>query len=212
MNPDYLVGQSPFVAAFASTNLGDVSPNTNGPKCQDTGLPCDLEHSTCDGRLPECNFVWLLLFFLGHRCALPLVLARTCLNRPKSLLSVSTGSQHWGWCVFWRENELSGWHVNCCWSQQWRLRSRDRCSSSTSGSTCPRCSGFDPAWGSPFHQKAPVTLANGSTSHTCPPALGYSFAAGTTDGPGEFDFTQVNVWMFISCYKRWKNIHVLRLD
>ena len=39
--------------------------------------------------------------------------------------------------------------------------------------------------------KAPVTLANGSTSHTCPPALGYSFAAGTTDGPGEFDFTQV---------------------
>ena len=40
--------------------------------------------------------------------------------------------------------------------------------------------------------KAPVTLANGSTSHTCPPALGYSFAAGTTDGPGEFDFTQVS--------------------
>ena len=26
--------------------------------------------------------------------------------------------------------------------------------------------------------------------HTCPAALGYSFAAGTTDGPGVFDFTQ----------------------
>lgn len=25
---------------------------------------------------------------------------------------------------------------------------------------------------------------------TCPPAMGYSFAAGTTDGPGAFDFTQ----------------------
>ena len=25
---------------------------------------------------------------------------------------------------------------------------------------------------------------------TCKPALGYSFAAGTTDGPGAFDFTQ----------------------
>ena len=25
---------------------------------------------------------------------------------------------------------------------------------------------------------------------TCKPAMGYSFAAGTTDGPGAFDFTQ----------------------
>ncbi|KAG9075644.1 hypothetical protein FS749_012668, partial [Ceratobasidium sp. UAMH 11750] len=33
-------------------------------------------------------------------------------------------------------------------------------------------------------------LANGTTVHTCPPAMGYSFAAGTTDGPGAFDFTQ----------------------
>ncbi len=33
-------------------------------------------------------------------------------------------------------------------------------------------------------------LANGSTVKTCPAALGYSFASGTTDGPGAFDFTQ----------------------
>lgn len=33
-------------------------------------------------------------------------------------------------------------------------------------------------------------LANGTTVRTCPAALGYSFAAGTTDGPGAFDFTQ----------------------
>jgi len=31
---------------------------------------------------------------------------------------------------------------------------------------------------------------NGTTLKTCPAALGYSFAAGTTDGPGAFDFTQ----------------------
>ncbi|RYY71776.1 hypothetical protein EON63_21435 [archaeon] len=30
-------GSGSFVAAFASTNLGDVSPNTNGAKCIDTG-------------------------------------------------------------------------------------------------------------------------------------------------------------------------------
>lgn len=33
-------------------------------------------------------------------------------------------------------------------------------------------------------------LPNGSEGRTCPAALGYSFAAGTSDGPGAFDFTQ----------------------
>ena len=32
-----LPGKGSFVAAFASTNLGDVSPNTAGPRCIDTG-------------------------------------------------------------------------------------------------------------------------------------------------------------------------------
>ncbi|KAG8790752.1 hypothetical protein FRC12_011114 [Ceratobasidium sp. 428] len=35
-------------------------------------------------------------------------------------------------------------------------------------------------------------LNNGTTVTTCPPAMGYSFAGGTTDGPGAFDFTQGN--------------------
>jgi neutral ceramidase len=34
------------------------------------------------------------------------------------------------------------------------------------------------------------TLPNGTEVRTCPAALGYSFAAGTSDGPGKFDFTQ----------------------
>ncbi|KAK3316316.1 Neutral/alkaline nonlysosomal ceramidase [Apodospora peruviana] len=33
-------------------------------------------------------------------------------------------------------------------------------------------------------------LNNGTTVQTCPAALGHSFAAGTSDGPGAFDFTQ----------------------
>ncbi|KAB5577675.1 neutral/alkaline nonlysosomal ceramidase-like protein [Coniochaeta sp. 2T2.1] len=43
-----------------------------------------------------------------------------------------------------------------------------------------------------FHNMANFTfhLPNGSLAHTCPAALGYSFAAGTSDGPGAFDFTQ----------------------
>lgn len=47
----YLPDQGPFVAAFANSNLGDVSPNTNGPHCIDTGLPCDVITSTCNGQV-----------------------------------------------------------------------------------------------------------------------------------------------------------------
>ncbi|KAL1310514.1 hypothetical protein AAFC00_000799 [Neodothiora populina] len=35
-------------------------------------------------------------------------------------------------------------------------------------------------------------LSNGTLGRTCAAALGYSFAAGTTDGPGAFDFKQNN--------------------
>ena len=35
-----------------------------------------------------------------------------------------------------------------------------------------------------------VYLDDGSISKTCQPAMGNSFAAGTTDGPSELDFTQ----------------------
>lgn len=43
-----------------------------------------------------------------------------------------------------------------------------------------------------FHDMSNFTfhLPNGSVASTCPAALGYSFAAGTSDGPGAFDFTQ----------------------
>ncbi|KAJ7661420.1 Neutral/alkaline nonlysosomal ceramidase [Mycena polygramma] len=34
------------------------------------------------------------------------------------------------------------------------------------------------------------TLPNGTTVGTCPAAMGFSFAGGTTDGPGSFDFVQ----------------------
>ena len=54
------------------------------------------------------------------------------------------------------------------------------------------------------------THANGSIVSTCPAALGYSFAAGTTDGPGAFDFKQNNsgspdanpVWSVVSGFLR----------
>jgi len=49
----------------------------------------------------------------------------------------------------------------------------------------------------------PVNDPRGNRSTTCPPAMGASFAAGTTDGPGAFDFVQGNTtlnpfWNFVS--------------
>lgn len=46
-NPSDLVGKGDFVGAFASSNLGDVSPNIKGPKCQKTGMTCDVLTSSC---------------------------------------------------------------------------------------------------------------------------------------------------------------------
>ena len=35
-----------------------------------------------------------------------------------------------------------------------------------------------------------IQLPDNTTGKTCAAAMGYSFAAGTTDGPGAFDFRQ----------------------
>lgn len=47
LDPGSLVGHSKVVASFASTNLGDTSPNTNGPHCQYSGRNCDILTSEC---------------------------------------------------------------------------------------------------------------------------------------------------------------------
>ena len=47
---DVMPGTGKYIAAFASTNLGDVSPNTQGPVCHsgpNEGQPCDFVSSTC---------------------------------------------------------------------------------------------------------------------------------------------------------------------
>ncbi|KAJ8721230.1 hypothetical protein PYW07_002005 [Mythimna separata] len=46
-----LPGKGNIVCAFASTNLGDVSPNTKGPHCEFSGKPCDQEKLLC--KLPK---------------------------------------------------------------------------------------------------------------------------------------------------------------
>lgn len=43
-----------FVSAFCQSNSGDISPNVLGTFCIDTGLHCDFNSSTCDGKNELC--------------------------------------------------------------------------------------------------------------------------------------------------------------
>lgn len=47
MNPGKRPGKGSFVAAFASSNLGDVSPNLKDPICTNNNQPCDYRTSKC---------------------------------------------------------------------------------------------------------------------------------------------------------------------
>merc|ERR1719259_1256028 len=156
MDPEYLTGHGPFVAAFASTNLGDVSPNIMGPRCMDTGLECDKEHSTCDGRTQMC-----------------------IASGPGKDMFESTK------IIAARQFEAAK-------------------------TAFMNVDGYEKLTGSVdfIHQWVDMTsyavdLSNGTVVSTCKAAMGYSFAAGTTDGPGEFDFTQGTTtgnpfWDFVS--------------
>ncbi|KAL5557771.1 hypothetical protein UlMin_033982 [Ulmus minor] len=43
-----------FVGAFCQSNVGDVTPNVLGAFCNDTGKPCDFNHSSCNGDNQLC--------------------------------------------------------------------------------------------------------------------------------------------------------------
>lgn len=54
LDPKAMIGQGKVVATFASSNLGDSSPNTRGPKCEFSGMPCDLQTSSCPNSEGAC--------------------------------------------------------------------------------------------------------------------------------------------------------------
>lgn len=140
MNPGSLPGKGPFVAAFPNPNPGDVSPNTGGPHCMDTGLSCDNVHSTCNGRVEKCVGVgpgrdmFESTYIIGQK---QYTIGRQLFESATTRVSGPVGFVH-------QFIDMS---------------------------------------------KQQVRVGNGFVQ-TCKPAMGHSFAAGTTDGPGEFDFKQ----------------------
>ncbi|KAI8800460.1 Neutral/alkaline nonlysosomal ceramidase [Cladochytrium replicatum] len=49
-----LKGNPTFVAAFGQSNAADVSPNTEGAHCTDTGAECDGGKDSCGGNISLC--------------------------------------------------------------------------------------------------------------------------------------------------------------
>ncbi|KAL8281306.1 hypothetical protein RQP46_006340 [Phenoliferia psychrophenolica] len=59
-DPSSLPGENKFVAGYAQSNMGDVTPNTEGAWCDDPGKPwdnqrCEPLHSTCGGSVMTCH-------------------------------------------------------------------------------------------------------------------------------------------------------------
>ncbi|CAG8666358.1 3558_t:CDS:2, partial [Paraglomus occultum] len=139
--PDTLPGTG-SVHAFAQSNMGDVSPNTLGAFCEDTGEPCDYQTSTCNGKNELCQGRgpgWLTSDFESTR----LIGERQAQKAMELLDSATT-----------------------------------------------------PVIGSVDYRHQFINMPeysfklNGENVTLCKAAMGYSFAAGTTDGPGAFDFKQ----------------------
>ncbi|XP_068615020.1 neutral ceramidase [Brachionichthys hirsutus] len=144
-NPKEIPGQGGFVAGFSSSNLGDVSPNTKGPRCVNTGLPCDYLNSSC-----------------------PVGGARTCTaSGPGDDMFDST--KIIGQNIYRKAKEL---YANAEEELIGRLH-------------------FAHQWVN--MTDVTVRINDSHTVRTCKPALGHSFAAGTTDGGGDLNFTQGSV-------------------
>ncbi|RMZ78875.1 hypothetical protein DV738_g3564, partial [Chaetothyriales sp. CBS 135597] len=138
-----------FVAGFSQANVGDTSPNTLGPVCQDTGLPCAFEDSTCGGKTELCRGRGPFFAAIDSGTKSCFEIGRLQYEAARGLITSNSLQRL-------TPGTVSSFHF---------YQDMD---------------GF--AFTSPFNQSELLS--------TCSAALGYSFAGGTTDGPGAFDFTQ----------------------
>ncbi|VFR00393.1 unnamed protein product [Cuscuta campestris] len=135
-----------FVSAFCQTNCGDVSPNVLGAYCIDSGLPCDFNQSTCNGK------------------------NELCYGRGPGYPDEFESTRIIGERQFKKAAEL----FNSATEQ-------------LKGKVDYRHAYLDFS-----NLEVTVPKQGGGTDvvKTCPAAMGFAFAAGTTDGPGAFDFKQ----------------------
>ncbi|KAE8241470.1 hypothetical protein A4X13_0g7402 [Tilletia indica] len=168
VQPDLMPGNNTFIAGFSQASVGDTSPNTLGALCVD-GSPCDNQHSTCPtDRGVKTPFG-------------PNVTVSTCLGRgpgfgdDEALAQSPTGSYDW------KSNQIIA-------------QKQVDAAQEVMGRPLKKLAHLEGVVNSvklnvDMSQFA-FTLQNGTAVQTCPAALGYGFAGGTTDGPGVADFKQ----------------------
>ncbi|CAH9073225.1 unnamed protein product [Cuscuta europaea] len=141
-----LADKPSFVSAFCQTNCGDVSPNVLGAFCTDTGLPCDFNQSTCNGKNELCY---------GRGPGYPDEFESTRIigerQFKKAVELFNSATEQLKGKIDYRHAYLNFSNLEVTISKQ-------------GGGT--------------------------GVVKTCPAAMGFAFAAGTTDGPGAFDFKQ----------------------
>ena len=55
-----------FVAGFSQSNVGDTSPNVLGAFCEDTGLQCRFNDSTCNGKTQGCHGLQSFILIISN--------------------------------------------------------------------------------------------------------------------------------------------------
>lgn len=172
-----------FVAGFSQANVGDTTPNVLGAYCDDgSGQQCSLEKSTCaDGKSQSCHGRGPGFRELDRGVKSCFEIGRRQFVGAKKI-HVSPVSSH----------AASPFLIPCTSRRAYhREKAHSRRKDSLDASGTPVVGSSVKAFHF-FHDMRfwEFTLPNGSKAMTCPAALGYSFAAGTSDWPGAFDFTQ----------------------
>ncbi|KAF8840456.1 Neutral/alkaline nonlysosomal ceramidase [Paxillus ammoniavirescens] len=168
IEPNSMPGNTTFVAAFVQSNVGDTSPNTLGAYCESPGKPyngepCEYEHSTCGGRTEDCRG-----------------------RGPAFRVSDYASNFLIGTAQFEAAREVMESSP-----PKVIFTSPDTTIETANATTLTDVRGAVKS----VHvymdmMNHTFTLPNGTIARTCPAALGYSFAGGTSDGPGAFDFIQ----------------------
>ncbi len=160
VEPDSLPGHNSFLAGFIQASVGDTTPNTLGAKCPD-GSDCDYETSTCLDPATGKNTTV------------------TCLGRGPAFGDEAARAVSPTGGYDFRSNEIiAQLQVDAAKDVM------DR-SDLLAVSGPVRSVKMNVDMG---HYQ--FKLENGTEVTTCPAALGFGFAGGTTDGPGPKGFNQ----------------------
>ncbi|KAI3487619.1 hypothetical protein L1887_48400 [Cichorium endivia] len=169
--PDQLPGQNSFVAGFSQALVGDTSPNTKGAWCDD-GSKCEHKHSTCSNSKGQDR-------------------VQTCHGRgPAWGLDEYVDVSPTGSYDFASNEMIARKQVDAARNIMERQPEATADAEDEYDRMTMLTGPVQSVKMNVDMSQYTVYRPDGTRVKTCPAALGYGFAGGTTDGPGAFDFVQ----------------------